>query len=39
MASTLSNDDILRLPEIEVEIPVDELYENADFGGSSDNAG
>ena len=30
-AATLTNDDLLRMPEIGIEIPVSELYENIRF--------
>ena len=30
--TTLTNDDILRMPEIGIEIPVAELYEDVTFG-------
>jgi Uma2 family endonuclease len=30
--TTLTNDDILRMPEISIEIPVVELYEDVTFG-------
>ena len=38
-ASTLSNDDILHMPEIGIEVPVAELYENISFPEDSDTTG
>ena len=31
-ATALASGDILRIPEVGIELPVDELYENVDFG-------
>ena len=38
-ASTLSNDDILHMPEMGIEVPVAELYENISFPEDSDATG
>lgn len=35
-AVTLTSDDILRMPELSIEIPVAAFYEAADFGNKSD---
>jgi Uma2 family endonuclease len=34
-ATALTGDDILRMPEIDIEIPVSEFYEDVDFGGDA----
>jgi Uma2 family endonuclease len=34
-ATALTGDDILRMPEIGIEVPVGEFYEDVDFGGDA----
>jgi Uma2 family endonuclease len=38
IATALTGDDILRMPEIGIEIPVAEFYEDVDFGGGTPTA-
>jgi hypothetical protein len=38
-ASTLTDDGILRMSEINIEVPVAEFYEDVDLGGSSEVSG
>jgi Uma2 family endonuclease len=37
-ATALTGDDILRMPEIGIEVPVSEFYEDVDFGGDAETA-
>jgi Uma2 family endonuclease len=37
-ATALTGDDTLRMPEIGIEIPVSEFYEDVDFGGDAGTA-
>jgi hypothetical protein len=34
-ATALTGDDILRMPEIGIEVPVGEFYEDVDFDGDA----
>jgi Uma2 family endonuclease len=36
-ATTLTGDDVLRMPEISIEIPVAEFYDRVDFNGAHDS--
>ena len=38
-ANTLTGEDVLRLPEVNVEIPASELYEDVEFSGTNNTAG
>jgi Uma2 family endonuclease len=38
-ASTLTGEDLLRMPEIDVAVPIGEFYEDVDFGGAAEVAG